>query len=370
MSTKVPCRLLHLDAFASKIFGGNPAAVVLIPRGSELPDHVMASVAAELNLSETSFVSASGPAGSGAYSLRWFTPTVEVALCGHGTLAAARALRLEGEDAEVLHFFTRSGLLCVIGGGDAMNSGALSMAFPFNPAVPRSDAVCTAIWRALAGGGGGLLAGAVDSMHYNSTTRKLVVRLHDATPVETLAAWVPDPGAALSVDQSGVPDSRRVTGVSVTLRARTGGGVSFYSRYFSPWNGILEDPVNGSSHTILGPLWADALAVWGPASPADASTVHGVPGGMPRLGDGDRRQLLHSEARLSGVQLSARGGDLDLRIIRAGLRGHAPSEASGCSSREDWLGVELMPQFSRVVLSGTVALVYSGDVVLEGAVTR
>jgi predicted PhzF superfamily epimerase YddE/YHI9 len=196
------------------------------------------------------------------------------------------------------------------------------MTFPFNVAAPRHDALVKAVWSALRGGGSEL-ADAVDSMFYSPATRKLVVRLRDATPSSLLAAWVPDPGAALRVDQGDEPEASRVTGVSVTLRAAPAEPaapplVAFYSRYFSPWNGIPEDPVNGSSHTILGPLWADMLGAWGPLLSESAETAAAVPGGLPEGVASDAgADLVHSQARLRAVQLSARGGTLDLLCVRA-----------------------------------------------------
>lgn len=360
MSESTSCSLHHLDSFSAAAFFGNPAAVVVVPPDRELPRSTMVAVAAELGLSETAFVSPDGPPGR--FKLRWFTPKVEVALCGHGTLAAAKALRLEGERAEPLRFLTLSGELCVSGGcGDA----PLAMAFPFNVAAPRHDALVKALWSALLGDGSEL-ADAVDSMFYSPATRKLVVRLRDATPASLLAAWVPDPAAALRVDQGDEPEASRVTGVSVTLRAAPADPaapplqvVAFYSRYFSPWNGIPEDPVNGSSHTILGPLWADVLGAWGPPLPASAETAAGVPGGLPEGPATDAgADLVHSRARLRAVQLSARGGTLDLLCVRAGLRrGRC---GSGESDRGDC--VDVVPALSRVVISGDVAPVYSGTI--------
>src|SRR5258708_34698927 len=129
--------LYQIDAFTSRMFGGNPAAVVLLD--AWLPDDVLKAIAAENNLAETAFVVPHGE----AMPLRWFTPTVEVALCGHATLAAAHVLfRYTFPSAKRLTFGTRSGNLSV-----ARDGGFLSMDFPSRPGKPVevSDALVSAL---------------------------------------------------------------------------------------------------------------------------------------------------------------------------------------------------------------------------------
>lgn len=337
----------------------------------------MAAIAAELGLSETAFVTMNGPWGSGKYNLRWFTPSVEVALCGHGTLAAAKALRLAGETSKTLSFSTLSGELHVDGGD---HDSRVTMAFPFNVCKPRCDAIADAVWMALLGSDRSLTA---SHMCFCPVTRKLIVRLVDTTPVELLASWAPDPKAALRVNQLALPSTDHVTGVSVTLLGRrafsehagmplvSAEEVDFVSRYFSPWNGISEDPVNGSSHTILGPYWANELGVWSPPQPGQVlkDSVPGVWSASLAADMAADAHLNHrfSMARLRALQLSARSGVIDLVVVRAcapeALEYHGTAIASVVSSDSERMC--LVPRMSRVLLAGHVTAVYSGDIVIE-----
>ncbi len=117
--------LIQVDAFTNKPFGGNPAAVCITPQ--PLTDEVMKNIAAEMNLSETAFLSPLANEAAGSYSLRWFTPAVEVDLCGHATLASAHVLWSEGHLAadEAARFQTKSGWL-----GAKQNGGWIEMDFP------------------------------------------------------------------------------------------------------------------------------------------------------------------------------------------------------------------------------------------------
>jgi PhzF family phenazine biosynthesis protein len=125
-TVRVPAmRLFQVDAFAERRFGGNPAAVCLVE--GEVDDGWMQSVASEMNLSETAFLT---PAGDGTYGLRWFTPAYEVDLCGHATLASAHILWEEKIDApEPLRFETRSGLLTAV----PVSDGLIQLDFPADP---------------------------------------------------------------------------------------------------------------------------------------------------------------------------------------------------------------------------------------------
>ncbi len=195
--------IFQVDAFSAEPFGGNPAAV--IPLQSWLPDDVLQRIAEENNLSETAYFVRNGA----TFDLRWFTPSVEVDLCGHATLAAAYVLFEQlGEQAEVLRFNTRSGELRVSRSAD----GLLAMDFP----AKQPQAV-------------DVPAGVV---------------VDDAA---LLAPLKPDFVALSAFD---------VRGIAVTAAGR---GFDFVTRWFGPRVGVNEDPVTGSAHTSLAPLWAERL---------------------------------------------------------------------------------------------------------------
>ena len=215
-------RLFQVDAFARRLFEGNPAAVC--PLGAWLEDDILQAIAEENNLSETAFFV---PAGTG-FELRWFTPLAEVDLCGHATLASAHVLFEElGYTEPAIRFATRSGELRVERRGDL-----LAMDFPARPPLP------CAVPSALVDGLG-------------------------AEPAEVLAA---DDYVAVFQDEVSVralaPDMARLRllglrGVCVTAPGT--GTVDFVSRFFAPGVGVPEDPVTGSAHCELAPYWAARL---------------------------------------------------------------------------------------------------------------
>ena len=240
-----------VDAFTAEPFAGNPAAVCLLEDEAADPGW-MQRVAAEMNLSETAFLRPQGEAGR--YGLRWFTPAVEVALCGHATLASAHVLWTEGlaEPGLQLRFDTASGPLAARRDGD----GVIWLDFPATPAAPVDPPA--GLLEAL----GGVAARWVGLGRFD-----YLVELEDEATVRALA-----------------PDVRRlaglgVRGVIVTAAAGGPGGHDFVSRFFAPGAGIDEDPVTGSAHCTLGPFWAE------------------------RLG----------RAELTGFQASARGGLVQVR---------------------------------------------------------
>lgn len=216
-----------VDAFAGGAFEGNPAAVCLPPPGAS--PGWMQAVAGEFNLSETAFVV---PADDGGWGLRWFTPTREVDLCGHATLASAHVLWETGrlDRGRPARFLTRSGWLeC----GRAAD-GAVRMDFPARPAEP-----CDVP--------GGLAAALGSDIRWcGRSVDDLLVELPHASVVRGLA---PDVGAL-----AGFP----VRGVIVTAMADAPGH-DFVSRFFAPAVGVPEDPVTGSAHCTLGPFWAARL---------------------------------------------------------------------------------------------------------------
>lgn len=217
-------RITQVDAFSDKPFSGNPAAVCVLPEpASEL---WMQNVAMEMNLAETAFLLRQ----EDGFQLRWFTPLVEVDLCGHATLASAHTLWEEGHlkpDQEA-RFHTRSGLLT------ARRAGAwIEMNFPSEPPVivqppPELNGLNTS-WKAVA----------MNRLDY-------LVELESEEEVRNLK---PDL-VALRVLQS--------RGVMVTSRSSSP-GYDFISRFFAPGVGIDEDPVTGSAHCCLGPYWQKKL---------------------------------------------------------------------------------------------------------------
>lgn len=214
--------LYQFDAFTRHRFGGNPAAICVLDEW--LDEDVMQCIAAENNVSETAFFVGS----QGSYDLRWFTPAVEVDLCGHATLATAHlVLNLLEPDIGEVTFHTKSGDLSVTRDGDR-----LSMLFPARPPRPiETPALIT-----------------------------------DALQVEPLAVFQSRDMLALFENEQQVRDlspdfnalARIESGFAVIVTA-PGDEVDFVSRFFAPNAGIPEDPVTGSAHCTLIPFWSDRL---------------------------------------------------------------------------------------------------------------
>lgn len=218
---KIP--LYQVDAFTAKIFSGNPAAVCLLEAWIE--DQQMQSIAMENNLSETAFLV---PTGDG-FELRWFTPTTEVALCGHATLASAFVLfQCRNWPAKEIRFQTRmSGQLIVSRRGDL-----LEMDFPARPPHERT---------APAGLGDAL---GVSPVAVLGSAEDILVVVESEKVVREAK---PDYRALEQVE---------CRGTIVTAR---GSRSDFVSRFFAPRVGVSEDPVTGSSHCVLIPYWAKVL---------------------------------------------------------------------------------------------------------------
>lgn len=216
---KIP--IYQIDAFASKVFAGNPAAVC--PLEDWLEEEVMQSIAAENNLAETAFFVKEGQ----GYGLRWFTPLAEIDLCGHATLASAFVVfsHLEPK-AEKVEFETKSGRLTV-----RQEGGLLSMDFPSRDPepCPTPDVLIEAL---------GLRPQEV------LRSRDLMAVLADEEQVRSLA-----PKMNLLMEIDGL-------GLIVTAPGET---VDFVSRFFAPKVGVPEDPVTGSAHSTLIPYWSRRL---------------------------------------------------------------------------------------------------------------
>jgi PhzF family phenazine biosynthesis protein len=255
--------LYQVDAFTDRPFAGNPAAVCLLEE--ERPASWMQDVAREMNLSETAFLV---PGGEG-YGLRWFTPTVEVDLCGHATLASAHVLwetdRLS--PGEAARFHTRSGLLVA-------NREDASITLDFPAEVEQPAAAPAEALEAL---------GAAPRYVGKNRFDYLVELASEAE----LRGLRPDFVRLAKVTERGV---------IATTRGEAG-PYDFISRFFAPAAGIDEDPATGSAHCCLGPFWAS------------------------RLG---KNELL-------GYQASARGGVVGVRVIgdRVLLRGQAVTVLRG-----------------------------------------
>ncbi|WP_369407577.1 PhzF family phenazine biosynthesis protein [Hymenobacter arizonensis] len=260
-------RYFHVDSFAQKPFTGNPAGVC--PLQAWLPAELMQQIAAENNLAETAFIvpRAGAPA---EYDIRWFTPTVEIDLCGHATLAAAYVLFAHlgfAEPAVVFH--SQSGPLHVSREAD----GRLTLDFPSRP--PQ-----------------------VLAPHPTGLTDGL-----RATPVHVLAAR--DVLAVFNTEAEVLalkPDFAHIAaleyvGVIATAPGSAAEGIDFVSRFFAPRVGVPEDPVTGSAHSTLIPYWAEKLG----------------------------------KTELRARQISPRGGDLwcRLRHDRVDISGYAVTYKTG-----------------------------------------
>jgi len=215
--------IYQVDAFTDTRFGGNPAAVC--PLDAWLTDATLQAIAAENNLSETAFFIAQG----GDYALRWFTPTVEVDLCGHATLASAFVVTrfLEPQRDSVNFHTAKAGILNVKRDGDL-----LVMDFPAWPARPCAPPA-------------GLLAALGGNPRDVLCARDHLV-VYDTA--EQVAALKPDLAALANVDCW-----------AAIVTAPGADGIDFVSRFFAPKQGVPEDPVTGSAHCTLTPYWAKRL---------------------------------------------------------------------------------------------------------------
>lgn len=245
----------QVDAFTDEVFGGNPAAVVpLTPEDEWLTATTMQAIAAENALSETAFIRPRRGAAQQLWDIRWFTPAVEVDLCGHATLASAHVVltHLRPADEDVVFVGAAVGELAVSRAGDRR----YRMSLPRRACEPCQvpPGLFTALGRA---------------------PRELLGGISYVAVYETqaeVAALEPTMADLMQLDRDGV---------IATAPAEHGSGVDFVSRYFVPAAGIPEDPVTGSAHCLLAPLWAG------------------------RLG----------KAELEAAQISARGGRLSCRVL-------------------------------------------------------
>ncbi len=243
---KMNLKIYQIDAFTDKVFGGNPAAV--IPLREWLPDNMMLKIAMENNLSETAFF----VAGNDGFHIRWFTPSVEVDLCGHATLAASHVLFQHlGWSQSTLEFNSRRGKLTV-----SYENGIYLLDFPAD--VPE-------------------VVGADDNLLkcFDSKPSKILKGMADYLMVFDDEEYVRHAKPNLSIIE-------KLEAEGVIITAPGAGKIDFVSRFFAPALGIPEDPVTGSAHTVLVPYWST------------------------RLG----------KQRVNAQQVSQRGGELKCRLNR------------------------------------------------------
>ncbi|MFJ5723633.1 PhzF family phenazine biosynthesis protein [Streptomyces sp. NPDC093149] len=251
-------RIRIVDTFTDRPFTGNPAGVLLLESGAFPDDARLQRVAMELNLSETAFAHPLPPGGEADWALRWFTPTTEVDMCGHATLATAHILHTTRTASGTVRFAARCGIL----GATVHEDGTITLDFPTAPLTPET---------APAGLAAALGAEPLSVHDTGPHIGDLVVELADETTVRGLT---PDLAAVARLSRRGI--------VATAAAQDPARGYDFVSRGFFPGVGIDEDPVTGSAHTALAPFWSARF---------------------------DR-------AELTGLQASARSG-----LVRTSLRG-------------------------------------------------
>lgn len=254
VSVKKQLDLYWVDAFTKEIFKGNAAAVVVLRE--QLDEKVMQSIAAEMNVSETAFVNII-QCKDNKYSLRWFTPKVEVPMCGHATIAVSKVLfDILGVRENEIQYDTKSGILTA-----KRHSEGIILDFPVDlyerVEVPQQLLKALGIEK-------------IENCIYGKHTKKLVIHVCDQQQIINLNVDF-EKMKSLSFEMD-------IKGVGVT--AKGNGKYDFISRYFNPWAGVNEDPVTGSVHTVLAPYWSKLLG----------------------------------KNELSAYQASSRGGELKLKL--------------------------------------------------------
>lgn len=258
-------RLTVVDSFTDRPFHGNPAAVCILKQRAD--DGWMQNVAREMSLAETAFLVKEG----NEWRLRWMTPSVEVDLCGHATLAAAHVLWADQHagPAETLRFQTRSGLLTA-----TRTDGLIWLDFPATPPKPATPPDNLAA-----------MLGA-EPLWVGQSPFDYLVELADEATVRRL-----DPDLTAMARLGG-------RGVIVTARGATD-PVDFVSRFFAPAVGVLEDPVTGSAHCALAPYWAAKLG----RNELAAQQLSARGGSIKTVLSGDRVKLGGHAVTVSRVEL-------------------------------------------------------------------
>lgn len=216
-------KFFQADAFTSKAFQGNQAGVCILE--NEIPEHLMQQIAMENNIAETAFVFKTAD----GFNLRWFTPTVEIMLCGHGTLGTSHILWQEGilADNETAKFYTKSGLLTAVKNGDW-----IEMDFPALPSKPFT-----------------LEREAIDALG----VKPLNICFSDRYIVEV------ESESEVRNAKPNFPVLKKYDAIVLTSKSEEESPYDFISRTFVPKHGIDEDPVTGSSHCALLPYWSQKL---------------------------------------------------------------------------------------------------------------
>ncbi|XP_052069343.1 phenazine biosynthesis-like domain-containing protein 1 isoform X1 [Mytilus californianus] len=245
-----------VDAFTDVPFQGNPAAVCLVNNEKLLSEEKLQQIAAEMNLSETVYIIDTHQTGftlGDRFRIRWFTPTNEVNLCGHATIASASVLFYQlNNQSNRITFDSASGPLIT----ERAQPNGITMNFPLNPPEKQEEEEMSSLLQLV------LPKNKIHSLHYSQSTKKLLVRMTDHCTRLDLESLRPDTTAMMNAESTG-----KVTGVIITLKGtidngcvdKNGEEYDFISRYFAPWNGIPEDPVTGSAHTVSGAYWSDVL---------------------------------------------------------------------------------------------------------------
>ncbi len=230
-------QIYQVDAFTNEAFKGNPAGVCLMDEMAD--ERLLQSISSEMNLSETAFVATISEKSfkeADSFLLRWFTPLMEVPLCGHATLAACKVLfDIVNLPLEVIRFITASGQLT-----GRKEGNAFILDFPIDKYNYQ-----TAPTELLESMG---VKGLINTV-CGRNSKKLILHIESE---EELSQLKPDfeKMKSLAFDNS-------ICGVAVTTKGKE--GLDFVSRYFNPWAGVNEDPVTGSVHTVLASYWGDLL---------------------------------------------------------------------------------------------------------------
>ncbi|GFU15160.1 phenazine biosynthesis-like domain-containing protein 1 [Nephila pilipes] len=245
--------LFIADAFTKKPFSGNPAAVCLLPSNYDIDNCTKQKIAAEMNLSQTAFLKTVKEGNTfqngKRFTLEWFTPICEVPLCGHATMATSAVLFAEcGNESEVVEFETLSGILKA----KRLPDNRIEMEFPayeFKSMMGKCDELIKAIVNDLP----------VQNVVF-STSKMYLIQLSDSVTRKQFEEMKPDDAKMLAAEPN------RIIGAIVTLKASgedcvddEGNSYDFLTRFFTPWLGVSEDPVCGSSHCVLAPYWAKIL---------------------------------------------------------------------------------------------------------------
>ncbi|KAF8587652.1 phenazine biosynthesis protein [Ramaria rubella] len=270
-----------VDAFTSLAFKGNGAAVIILDPNCPLPDAILQLIAAEFNLSETAFVTPINPE-LGRFGLRWFTPKLEVALCGHATLAAASVLFSGGSvlprNIDLIEFETvRSGVLTA----KHLLDGRIELEFPSGEVAAADDTLTDKVKRLVHHAFGAAEAPVLNFVGWGEGASYSTYLLIEISADYDLENAPINPASFLEL----APQHEVII---VTQRGQ--GEESFRSRVFAPANGIPEDPVTGSAHSMLGPYWAKLLQKGG-----------------------------NARSEMIGKQVSARSGEVGVSLDRGGM---------------------------------------------------